>query len=291
MSEAGARVRALIADDEPLLAAALAGELRAAWPALEILASAGNGVQAIERTFAERPDVLFLDIRMPGASGIEVAQAIAEDWREPAPGGAAPPLVVFVTAYGEFALEAFDQAAVDYVLKPVTAERLERTVARLQARLAARTSASPLDALGVQLRALLSSALEDARGQSRPGAAGGARGDAARAGAERLRTVRAGVGDTVRLVPVDEVLLFEAADKYVLVCTATQELLIRESLRELLPRLEPARFAQIHRGTIVNLERVEAAVREDGGRVTLRLKGSERRPVVSRLYTHLFRAM
>jgi DNA-binding LytR/AlgR family response regulator len=269
--------RALIAEDEPLLAAALQAELHKLWPGLQITAVARNGVEALRQIQADPPDVAFLDIRMPGMTGLEVAQTIAEDWESDRP----PPLVVFVTAYDQFAVSAFEHAAADYLLKPVQPARLatalERVKARLQARMAAPGGHS-VDELVAQLRTLLTP--EASRHGHTAGAPDGP-----------LRVIRAGVGDTVRLIPIESVLLLQAADKYVNVLTAEHESLIREPLKDLLPRLDPSRFVQIHRGAVVNLAFVESAVRDDTGKVTLRLRGRSERPVVSRLYVHLFRAM
>ncbi|MEZ5729355.1 MAG: LytTR family DNA-binding domain-containing protein [Burkholderiaceae bacterium] len=259
------RPSALIADDEPLLAAALADELANCWPELEVIATVHDGQAATAQALELAPDIVFLDVRMPGATGLEVAEAIAEDW----PDRRAAPLIVFVTAYGEFALEAFERAAVDYLLKPVDGKRLARSVERLRARLDARGAPMAIDTLAEQLGRLM----------------------APERAAPALDVIRAGVGDTVHLVPVDEVVLFEAADKYVVVHAGDRQLLIRESLRDLLPRLDSRRFAQIHRGAIVNMARVRAAVRGENGRLRLELDGCDARPVVSRLYAHLFRPM
>ncbi len=262
---------AIIADDEPLLAQALARELRALWPQLSIEAVVADGRAALAEINNRQPDIAFLDIRMPGSTGLEVAEAIAEDWPEGDDARPAP-LIVFVTAFDEFAVEAFERAAVDYVLKPVRSDRLARTVERLRTALAARAPA-PLDTLAGQLRDLAGLA-------PAPGPA-----------PQRLARIRAGVGDTVRMIAIDEVVLLEAADKYVNVVTATGEALIRESLRELVPRLDPERFVQIHRSTVVNLDFVEAAHRAENGKMTLKLRGRSERPLVSRLYAHLFRPM
>lgn len=275
--------RALLADDEPVLAAALVAELSLAWPELSIVRQVSNGRDAIDGVFTDRPDIVFLDVRMPGASGLDVAQAIAEDWPDPAEGGAIAPLVVFVTAYGEFALDAFELAAVDYLLKPISARRLARTVDRLKAQLAARViggddaalaGTDDIADLARRMRALLSAV--EAPVEALP---------------EPLTLIRAGVGDAVVLIPIDEVVLFEAADKYVVVRTVGREALIRESLRDLLPRLDAARFVRIHRGTIVNLQYVEAAKRSESSKLRLELRGVDTRPIVSRIYEHLFKAM
>jgi DNA-binding LytR/AlgR family response regulator len=265
---------ALIADDEPLLARALGEALNRAWPELRQLPPVANGPAALAALREPGADIAFLDIRMPGATGLEVARVLVEDWEdEERP----PPLVVFVTAYDEHALEAFEHAAVDYLLKPVNDERLGQCVERLRDRLDSRRLEPPLEALTRQMRALL--------GQE------GVRNDAPTVEAGPLRTIAASVGQRVQMIPVESVRLFEAADKYVIVHHAGGEALIREPLRELLPRLDPVRFRQIHRGSIVNLDHVEAAEREENGRMRLVIRDLQTRPVVSRLYAHLFRPM
>jgi len=267
---------ALIAEDEPLLAANLQAELARLWPELEIVASVGHGEAAVTQALALQPDLLFLDIRMPGMTGLEAAQAIAEDWPDDA---SRPfPLIVFVTAYDQYALQAFEQAAVDYVLKPVQPDRLAQTCARLQAALARRDPPAPghppaLDAVMQQLRGLIA-------GTTQPGES-----------SSRLRVIQAGAGNAIHMVPVEEVLYFEAADKYVRVITAEREHLIRTSLRELQPQLDPQRFWQIHRGTIVRCDGICAVLRDETGRLTISLRGHGDKLVVSRMYAHLFKAM
>ena len=270
--------RALIAEDEPLLAEGLRADLAEVWPALQVVATVGDGLKAAEQTLALRPDVCFFDIRMPGASGLEAAQALAEDWPDSGP-GATFPLLVFITAYDDYAVQAFNAQAVDYLVKPVDRTRLAACVARLQVRLADRASAvaPPADALqGAvdQLRALLGQALP---GSAVPG--------------QKLAVIQAQVGNLVHLVPVDEVLYFEAADKYVRVITAEREHLIRASLRELLPLLDGSLFWQVHRGTVVQAQKVATARREESGKVTLTLRGRPEKLTVSRLYAHLFKGM
>ena len=260
---------ALIAEDEPLLAAALQTELAQLWPELRIVASVGDGASAVAQSLALQPALCFFDIRMPGLSGLEAAQALAEDW----PGDAAFPLIVFVTAYDQYALQAFEAQAVDYVVKPVQRERLALCVGRLQARLVER--APPGEALQRsvdQLRALLGSA-------------------AAPASTARLTVIQAQVGALVHLVPVEQVIYFEAADKYVRVVTAEREHLIRLSLKELLPQLDPQQFWQIHRGTVVRADAIASALREESGKVVLSLRGHADKLSASRLYAHLFRGM
>lgn len=260
--------RALIAEDEPLLARTLETLLREVWPEVAAVEVVHDGVAAVERALATAPDVLFLDIRMPGRSGIEAAEIVADDW----PADRAAPLLVFVTAYDEFAIAAFETAAVDYVLKPATAERLAVTIGRLRERLAARP---PVPAAG-DLAALFG------RVQSLSGAP---------ATGERIRTIRASVGNTVRMIPATEVICLEAADKYVTVVTADAEALVRLSLRELAARLEGVDLVQVHRGTLVNAACMTSATRDELGHYTLRLRGLERPVKVSRAFAHLFRPM
>ena len=260
--------RCLIAEDEPLLALGLRAELAALWPDLQVLEIVGDGLRAAEQALALRPDVCFLDIRMPGATGLEAAQAMAEDWPEDTPF----PLIVFVTAYDDYALQAFQAQAVDYLVKPLDRPRLAACVARLQTRLGDR--APPAQALQdtvAQLRLLLGSSMT--------------------ASAPRLEVIQAQVGNLVHLVPVADVLYFEAADKYVRVVTAEREHLIRLSLRELLPQLDPARFWQVHRGTVVQAQAIATARREESGKVTLTLRGRNEKITASRLYAHLFKGM
>lgn len=262
-------VTALIAEDEPLLAAELAGQLERAWPALDIVATVGDGTSAVERALALRPQVCFLDIRMPGQDGLDAAQALADAWPED---GAPFPLLVFVTAYDQHALAAFERSAVDYLLKPVEPARLARCVARLQGLLEQRQGPGTALALAVeQLRGLVGA------GTAAP--------------APRLEVIQAGVGATLHLVPVDDVLYFEAADKYVRVVTAEREHLIRTSLRELLPQLDARVFWQVHRGTVVQARRIDSVTRDEAGKLHIALRGRPEKLAVSRLYAHLFKAM
>jgi DNA-binding LytR/AlgR family response regulator len=264
---------ALIAEDELLLAQALRAELARAWPELTLLEHAVDGDDAVERALQHRPDVVFLDIRMPGRSGLEAAEAIVEEW----PGDGGPlPLIVFVTAYDQYALQAFERAAVDYLRKPVQPARLAACCARLKDMIALRAAARP--AAGAADAALLDR-LRTLLGAT-PAAA-----------EPPLTLLQAGVGATLHMIPVDEVVYFEAADKYVRVVTATREALIRTSLRDLLPRLDGARFWQIHRGTVVRADAIATATRDDSGKVFLTLRQRPERLVASRLHAHLFRAM
>lgn len=254
---------ALIAEDEPLLADNLRVELAAAWPALQIVAQAGNGAAAVEQALHLRPQVCFLDIRMPGMTGLEAAQAITEDWPDDA---GALPLFVFVTAYDQYALQAFDAAAADYLLKPVTPERLAHCVSRLQVRLAGPTGQATLDSL----RQLLVQAV---------------------APAPRLRHLQAAVGDAVELVPVDEIVYLEAADKYVRAVTVQRDYWVRVSLRELLPQLDPERFWQVHRSTVVHIDAVARAQRQENGTALLDLRERPEKLTVSRVHAGRFKAL
>lgn len=253
-------VRYLIAEDEPLLARALAAHLQEQWCEAECIGFAAHGDEALAIVDAHHPDVIFLDVRMPVRDGLQTAQALCE-YTE-------PPLIVFVTAYDEYALAAFDAAAVDYLLKPVEPERLARCITRLRERLAEPETGS-LDQLAVRLQGLL--------GQ------GGA--------TERLRFIRAGTGNSVRMIPVEQVVYFEASDKYVSVMTPQAEALIRVPLRELLTGLDPQQFWQIHRSTIVNAACITSAERDENGRIHLCLQGRPERLLVSRQFAHLFRQM
>ena len=268
---------ALIAEDEPLLAQALAADLRALWPELQLAPTAPDGPQAVQQALALLPDVLFLDIRMPGIDGLEAAQQIVEDWPCERP----LPLIVFVTAYDQHALAAFERSAVDYLLKPVQALRLAQTCERLRGLLAARAASA--DAGSAAPNAAIDPVLQQLQRLLSAGAA---------APQPRLKVIQAGIGNTLHMVPLDEVLLFEAADKYVRVLTATREHLIRQSLRELLPQIDEAEFWQVHRGTVVRATAIETAVRDAvSGRIQLSLRGRPERVVVSRLYAHRFKAM
>jgi len=265
---------ALIAEDEPLLAQTLQNELRNLWPALQVLATAGDGLSAVQLALQHRPDVLFFDIRMPGQSGLEAAAELAEEWPE----RHAFPLLVFVSAYDQYAIDAFDAQAVDYVLKPVRADRLAQTVARLQNAMRQRQQrpsvSTPLDPVLSQLRALLQATTEAARP------------------AAPLQLLQASQGNQLRMVPVADVLRLEAADKYVRVFTTDgAEVLLRTPLKELMQRLDTQVFWQVHRGSVVRATAIESVTRDESGRLSLQLKGHREKLGVSRLYAHLFKAM
>ncbi len=278
---------ALIAEDEPLLAAALQAELARLWPGLVIVASVADGLSALQQTLALQPDVCFFDIRMPGASGLDAAQALAEDWPDD---GTPFPLLVFVTAYDQYALQAFQAQAVDYLVKPVDAQRLAACIDRLKKRLAAVPPAGP----GPALDDALQRTLAQLRGLLAAGAGAGAAAAGTGAAAvtpPRLEVIQAGVGNTVHLVPVAEVLYFEAADKYLRVVTAEREHLIRLSLRELMPQLDSQQFWQVHRSLVVRASAISTALRDESGKVFLSLRGRPERLTASRLYAHLFKGM
>ncbi|MEC5216675.1 DNA-binding LytR/AlgR family response regulator [Actimicrobium sp. GrIS 1.19] len=255
---------ALIAEDEPILAQMLVHALQRLWPELQIVAVVDNGVAAAQQALTLQPEILFLDIKMPGQSGLEVARELADEW----PDGVAFPMLVFVTAYEEFAVQAFEHAAVDYLCKPINDVRLAKTIERLRVR--ARQPTRQLDDIVQQLRALV---------------------PAIAPAAARLTMLRAAVGNQVRMIPVAEVVYFEATDKYLRVVCANGESLIRLSLKELMPQLDPDQFWQIHRRTLVNAACIELAQRDDAGKLSVRLRGRPELLRVSRLFAHLFRQM
>ena len=265
------RPTALIAEDEPLLAAALQAELAHAWPELQVLAVVGDGASAVTQAMRLQPDVLFFDIRMPGLSGLDAAAELADAWDSTATQKPFPALV-FVTAYDQYAVAAFEAQAMDYLLKPLQAARLQKTVAKLQQALTQRTQpALQFESTLAQLRGLL--------GASTPQTA------------TPLKMIQASVGNAIRMVPLSEVVYFEAADKYVRVLTASHEHLIRTALKELLPQLDTSVFWQIHRGTVVNSACLDAVTRDEAGKLSVSLRSRRERLPVSRLYSHLFKAM
>ncbi|RXQ98912.1 LytR/AlgR family response regulator transcription factor [Pseudoxanthomonas composti] len=250
----------VVAEDEDLLRAALVAQLRQAWPELEIAAECSDGASALEAIAERQPEVAFLDIRMPGLTGIEVARAVAD---------ASPRTqVVFVTAYDQYAIEAFEHGAVDYLLKPVTGERLQATVQRL------RTRSQPAAPDVAVLDALLQRLAPRARPQAAP-----------------LAWVTASAGRETRLIMVEDVAYFRADHKYTVVMTAEGEALLRTPLRELLGALDPAVFKQVHRSTIVNLRAVASVIRDDSGKGQLRLRNRPELLTVSQPFMGLFKGM
>lgn len=250
-------VRALIADDEENLRASLRRRLVEVWPELDIVAEARDGAETLELVAESEPEIVFLDIRMPGLDGLEVARRLSGRCH-----------LVFVTAYDEYAVSAFERDAVDYLLKPVTVERLTKTVQRLKQRLQQAPS-QQFDGLLEQLAQQLL-------------------GSTAR---QPLQWIRAGVRDEVKLVPVEEVRCFLAADKYTTVLASEGELLIRKPMKELEVELDPQHFWRVHRGAIVNLAFIENCRRDEEGRVRLRVSGMADELLVSRSYAHRFRQM
>ena len=244
---------ALLVDDEANLLDYLARKLKEIWPELEILATAQNGWEALSLVRELHPEVIFLDIHMPGMSGLKVAEQL--------PGDIA---IVFITAYDEHAVEAFDRAAIDYVLKPVSDERLKRAVARLKNK---ETNADRIR-LANLIRELSDGTC-----------------------ATYLQWLRAGRENITRLVAVGDVVYFQADQKYTSVITADSELLIRTSIKELESQLDPNRFWRVHRGIIVNVKEIEEAKRDLRGRYTLKLKGRTETLRTSQSYGHLFRQM
>ena len=250
---------AIIADDERLMREQLRARLAEVWPDLQVLAEAKNGEEAVAAVNNHRPDLAFLDIRMPGMTGIEAARHIGDACH-----------VVFITAYNEYAVDAFEHGAIDYVLKPAEAERLAITVARVKQRLGSK----PTD-LG-ELLSKLSARLDSAGG-----------------GAQRsyLQWIQASVGQQLRLIPTAEILFFTSDEKYTRVQTESFEALIRKPIKELIDELDPEQFWQIHRGTIVNAKAIAGVTRDFRGRQLVLIKGHSEKLEVSRNYTHLFKQM
>jgi DNA-binding LytR/AlgR family response regulator len=253
---------ALIAEDEAPLRRALRDELEHLWPQLRIVAECEDGIAAMEALVAYRPVITFLDIRMPGVSGLDVARAAAS-------GGA---MVVFTTAYDEYAIRAFEAGAVDYLLKPVQRERLQATLARLQARLQSVAFSSTQD--DAQVRDI--DALES---RLRPD------------GARAIRWISAAVGDSVRMIGIEQVLFFQAQDKYVRVVTVDGEAIIRMPIKDVLAGLDPDEFWQVHRGTVVRVAAIDRLRKDDLGKSHLQLRGHAERLPVSTAFLHRFRGM
>jgi DNA-binding LytR/AlgR family response regulator len=261
-----ARPTALIADDEPLLREALARQLALVWPDLEIVAEARNGREALKLFAAKRPDICFLDVQMPGVNGVEAAREIGRRAH-----------LVFVTAYDHYAVQAFAQGVLDYLVKPVERERLAETVTRLQERLRAEQPATNSDALLQRLVEQLSRLQTSS-------------------GTEPLRWIRAQAGPTLRLISTDDIVFLRADSKYTLIAWRgddgkPSEALVRTPLRELAARLDPAQFVQVHRSAIVNLRAIDHVRRGDNETADIHLKDRPEVLPVSRNYLHLFRQM
>ena len=282
---------ALIAEDEPLLAESLQRELHELWPELRT-ERAADGLQAVALSLKLLPDILFLDIRMPGCTGLEAAQDIADQWPQ-LPHGKALPVIVFVTAFDHYAVQAFEHAALDYIVKPVKRERLKQCVERIQERFLKRFE--HLASINYAQSAIDSIASSNARGDEQ--LLHGLRQLLSvnpQTHAEqppRLLRIQASVGHQIVFVPISEVIYFEAADKYVRVLTAERELLIRTPIKDLLPQLDPQEFWQIHRSTLVRASAIETVNRDEAGRLTLSLHGRDEKLAVSRLYAGIFKAM
>jgi len=245
---------AIVAEDEDILRTQLQGKLAKLWPELEVIASVADGAAALEALEDRVPDFMFLDIQMPEMTGVEVARHVAGRCH-----------VVFVTAYDQYAIQAFETGAVDYILKPAADERLAVTVERLKAKLA--SPPEDLNAVLAQIGAHLA------------------------AGKQRLQWIRATVGQSLRLIPVADVLFFQSDEKYTRVVTADAEALIKTPIRELMDGLDPEVFWQIHRSTLVNVSAIAAVTRDFRGQAHVKVRGKEESLVVSRIYSHLFKQM
>jgi len=271
---------ALLADDERLLREQLRARLAEVWPELEIVAEAKNGAEAVALTEEHHPDIVFLDIRMPGMTGIEAARAIAQlptdEGSEAATNGRAPwhgPEIVFITAYDQYAIEAFEQGVVDYVLKPAERERLQVTVERLKKRIAERGADDAPDASGMQ------QLLQKLAAKMHPNAPA------------KLHWIQATVGASIQMIPVEDVLFFISDEKYTRVQTATIEALIRKPIKELVEELDADMFWQIHRSTLVNTRAIAGVTRDLRGRQLVAVRGHPEKLEVSRSYAGLFKGM
>ena len=254
----------MIADDERLMREQLRARLAEVWPELEIVAEAKNGREAVDQVAEWRPDLVFLDIRKPGMTGVEAAREIGDACH-----------IVFITAYSEYAVDAFEQGAVDYVLKPADSERLALTVTRLKKRLGAK----PAD-FGVLLEKL-AARLALPAGSPEPSAPK----------SRYLQWIQASMGQQIRMIPVAEVLFFVSDEKYTRVQTATAEALIRKPIKELVDELDPQVFWQIHRSTLVNVKAVAGVHRDERGRQIVSVRGHPQKLEVSRSYAGLFKGM
>ena len=246
---------AIVAEDEAILRTQLEGKLRKLWPELDIIASVEDGAAALEALEDRVPDFMFLDIQMPEMTGVEVARHVAGRSH-----------IVFVTAYDQYAIQAFETGAVDYVLKPATDDRLAVTIERLKAKLA--TPPADLNAVLAQIAGQMGARKE-----------------------KQLQWIKATHGQNLRLIPVAEVLFFQSDEKYTRVVTADSEALIKTPIRELLDGLDPETFWQIHRSTLVNVHAIAAVTRDFRGQAHVRIKGKDESLVVSRIYSHLFKQM
>ncbi|QPF72044.1 response regulator transcription factor [Roseateles sp. DAIF2] len=278
------RIRAVLADDERLMREQLRSRLTEVWPELDIVAEGKNGLEAVDLVREHKPDLVFLDIRMPGLTGVDAARQIAQlpdqgdddEWLVPE--------IVFITAYDQYAVEAFEQGVADYVLKPAERERLQVTVQRIKKRLAQRqdnADAAPESGGGGNSNAApLQQLLHKLSAQLNPGGK-----------PAYLQWIQATVGQAIQMIPVEDVLFFISDEKYTRVQTATLEALIRKPIKELVDELDPALFWQIHRSTLVNVKAIAGVTRDFRGRQLVGVKGNNEKLEVSRSYTHLFKGM
>ena len=278
---AAAPPRAVLADDERLMREQLRARLAEVWPELQIVAEAKNGLEAVQLVDEHRPDIVFLDIRMPGLTGVDAARQIAQlparNDSDADDDSDLLPEIVFITAYDQYAVEAFEQGVADYVLKPAERDRLLLTVQRIQQRLAARRNRNDVDAPpGPHLQQLL----HKLSARLNP------------AGAPRyLEWIQATVGQAIQMIPVAEVLFFISDEKYTRVQTAQVEALIRKPIKELVDEVDPALFWQIHRSTLVAVKAIAGVTRDFRGRQIVSVKGHPEKLEVSRSYTGLFKGM
>ena len=274
MSDTTSSPRAVLADDERLMREQLRSRIAEVWPDLQIVAEAKNGLEAVELVKQHKPDLVFLDIPMPGLTGVEAAKQIAqlpddEDWTLPE--------IVFITAYDQYAVEAFEQGVCDYVLKPAERDRLQVTVERIKKRLAQRSGeVEPDGPSNGTLQQLLHSLAARVNPSGAP---------------KYLQWIQASVGQTIQMIPVDDVLFFISDEKYTRVQTPTVEALIRKPIKELVEELDPQVFWQIHRSTLVNVKAINGISRDFRGRQLVGVRGLDEKLEVSRSYTHLFKGM
>jgi DNA-binding LytR/AlgR family response regulator len=272
--------RAVLADDERLMRDQLRARLAEVWPALEIVAEAKNGLEAVQLVEEHRPDIVFLDIRMPGLTGVDAARQIAQLAPREGQDDDLVPEIVFITAYDQYAVEAFEQGVADYVLKPAERDRLQVTVGRIQKRLAARQDSSGGSAADVPGSAPLQQLLHQLSARMNPGGA-----------PQYLEWIQATVGQAIQMIPVVDVLFFVSDEKYTRVQTAAVEALIRKPIKELVDELDPKMFWQIHRSTLVNVKAISGITRDFRGRQIVSVRGHPEKLEVSRSYTGLFKGM
>jgi DNA-binding LytR/AlgR family response regulator len=268
-----APIRAVLADDERLMREQLRSRLTEVWPELDIVAEAKNGLEAVELTKEHKPDLVFLDIRMPGLTGVDAARQIAQlpeddDWLVPE--------IVFITAYDQYAVEAFEQGVADYVLKPAERERLQLTVARIKKRLAQREGKESVETSSAPLQQLLHRLSSQINPSGKP---------------QYLQWIQATVGQAIQMIPVDDVLFFISDEKYTRVQTAKVEALIRKPIKELVDEIDPRLFWQIHRSTLINVKAIAGVTRDFRGRQIVAVKGHGEKLEVSRSYAGLFKGM